>query len=70
MSGTGVEKSLSSLLSCPHLSQVVYGTSEVSEDTCVTKGPAESLQNAEILTAPYTPVEDFFFVRSYSLLPQ
>lgn len=66
LSGTGVEKSPSSLLSCSHLSQVVYGTSEVSEDTCVTKGPAESLQM--LRSSPHRRF--FAVVRSYSLLPQ
>ena len=54
------ERSLSFLLSCSHLSQELQSISEVSEDTtCVTKGPAGSLQNAEINVAPDFPVNVF-----------
>lgn len=52
-SGIGGEKSLSSLLTCSHLGQVVCGRH------MYYKGSSRDLQNADIPTAPYRPVNVF-----------
>lgn len=60
LSPLGGEKSLSSLLTCSHVGQVVCGRHDV-----YYKGSSRELQTADI--PPTDP--SVFFVRSYSLPP-
>lgn len=54
LSGIGGEKSLSSLLTCSHVGQVVCGRHNM-----YYKGFSRDLQNADLPTAPYRPVSVF-----------